>query len=152
MVFQNCFTKFLYYMIIIKDRNWLILISKMATTGHLFKCMLFSEIENDTLNQAELNEIKINDYHEIFEVPGQNDNPRQRTLNWHEAETLCKMSEIQEIIGNLTQNVTMNDTMQPNFGCIFSEINLDSSMIDIIILTNLIFLVSKLEVPTLNTK
>jgi hypothetical protein len=39
------------------------------------------------------------------------------------------------------------------FGDIFSEINLDSSIIlilDVIILTNLIFLASKLEVPTLN--
>jgi hypothetical protein len=33
----------------------------------------------------------------------------------------------------------------------FSEINLDSSIIDVILLTNLIFLASKLEVPTLNT-
>ena len=37
------------------------------------------------------------------------------------------------------------------FGDIFSEINLDSSMIYVIILTNLIFLASKLGVPTLNT-
>jgi hypothetical protein len=35
---------------------------------------------------------------------------------------------------------------------IFSEINLDSSTIDVILLTNLIFLTSNLEVPTLNTK
>jgi hypothetical protein len=35
-------------------------------------------------------------------------------------------------------------------GGIFSEINLDSSIIDVILLTNLIFLASKLEVPTLN--
>jgi hypothetical protein len=34
----------------------------------------------------------------------------------------------------------------------FSEINLDSSIIDVILLTNLIFLASKFEVPTLNTK
>jgi len=33
---------------------------------------------------------------------------------------------------------------------IFSEINLDSSVIYVIILTNLIFLASKLGVPTLN--
>ena len=44
-------------------------------------CMLFSELENDTLNQAELNEIQINENHEIFEVPGQNENPRRRTFN-----------------------------------------------------------------------
>jgi hypothetical protein len=36
------------------------------------------------------------------------------------------------------------------FGDIFSEINLDSSIIDVIILTNLIFLASKLGVPTFN--
>jgi len=51
----------------------------MATPGRLV-CMLFYEIENDTLNQAELYEMKINDDHEIFEVPGQNDNPSRRTL------------------------------------------------------------------------
>jgi hypothetical protein len=36
------------------------------------------------------------------------------------------------------------------FGDIFSEINLDSSIIYVIILTNFIFLASKLAVPTLN--
>ena len=36
------------------------------------------------------------------------------------------------------------------FGDIFSEINLDSSIIYVIILTNLIFLASNLGVPTLN--
>ena len=36
------------------------------------------------------------------------------------------------------------------FGDIFSEINLDSSIIYVIILTNLILLASKLGVPTLN--
>jgi len=36
------------------------------------------------------------------------------------------------------------------FGDIFSYINLDSSIIDAIILNNLIFLASKLGVPTLN--
>ena len=36
------------------------------------------------------------------------------------------------------------------FGDIFSEINLDSSIIYVIILTKLIFLASKLGVPTLN--
>ena len=36
------------------------------------------------------------------------------------------------------------------FGDIFSEVNLDSSIIHVIILTNLIFLASKLGVPTLN--
>ena len=35
------------------------------------------ETENDTLNQAELYEMKSNDDHEIFEVPGRNDNPRR---------------------------------------------------------------------------
>jgi hypothetical protein len=42
----------------------------------------FSELENDTLNQAELNEININENNEIFEVPGLNENPRRRTLFW----------------------------------------------------------------------
>jgi hypothetical protein len=36
------------------------------------------------------------------------------------------------------------------FGDIFSEINLDSSIIDVIILSNLTFLASKFGVPTLN--
>jgi hypothetical protein len=44
--------------------------------------MLFSEIEKDTFNQAELNEIKINDDHEIFEVLGQMEIPRRRTNIW----------------------------------------------------------------------
>ena len=38
------------------------------------------------------------------------------------------------------------------FGDIFSEINLDSSIIDVIILTNLMFLAFKFGVPTLNIK
>ena len=38
------------------------------------------------------------------------------------------------------------------FGGTFSEINLDSSIIDVILLTSLIFPTSKLEVSTLNTK
>jgi len=42
--------------------------------------MLFSELENDTLNQSELNEIKMNENNQIFEVAGQNENPRRRTL------------------------------------------------------------------------
>ena len=37
------------------------------------------------------------------------------------------------------------------FGGIFSEINLDTSIIDVVLLTNLIFLASILAVPTLNT-
>ena len=45
--------------------------------------MLFSELENYTLYQAELNVITINENHEIFEVPGQNENPRRRTVIWH---------------------------------------------------------------------
>jgi hypothetical protein len=39
--------------------------------------MSFSELENDTLNQSELNEIKINKNNKIFEVPRQNENPRR---------------------------------------------------------------------------
>jgi hypothetical protein len=41
--------------------------------------MLFSELENYTLYQAELNVITINENHEIFEVPGQNENSRLQT-------------------------------------------------------------------------
>ena len=44
--------------------------------------MSFSELENDTLNQSELNKIKIKENNHIFEVPGQNENPRWRTLIW----------------------------------------------------------------------
>ena len=47
----------------------LICISKMTTPGRLqfsydlfiIVCVSFSELENDTLNQAELNEIKMNE-------------------------------------------------------------------------------------------
>ena len=44
--------------------------------------MSFSELENDTLNQFELNEIKIYQNNQMFEVPGQNENLRRRTLIW----------------------------------------------------------------------
>ena len=44
--------------------------------------MSFSELENDTLNQFELNEIKIDQNNQMFEVPGQNENLRRRTLVW----------------------------------------------------------------------
>jgi hypothetical protein len=37
--------------------------------------MSFSELENDTLNQSELNEIEINENNQIFAVAGQNENP-----------------------------------------------------------------------------
>ena len=42
--------------------------------------MSFFELENDTLNQSELNEIKINENNQIFEAPVQNENPRRQTL------------------------------------------------------------------------
>jgi hypothetical protein len=58
----------------------------------------FSELENDTLNQAELNEIKINENNEIFEVPGLNENPRRRTL-FLALRVYVKMSEIHETGG-----------------------------------------------------
>ena len=45
--------------------------------------MYFLKLKMIQLNQAELNEIKVNDDHEIFEVPAKNDKPRRRTLNWH---------------------------------------------------------------------
>ena len=42
--------------------------------------MLIAGIEHGTLNLGKLNEIKINDNREIFEVPGVHENPRQKTL------------------------------------------------------------------------
>ena len=42
--------------------------------------MSFSALENDTLIQSELNEIKVNENNRIFEVPGQNENPRRKPL------------------------------------------------------------------------
>jgi hypothetical protein len=42
--------------------------------------MLFARIENGTLNKAKLNEIKMNDNRQIFEVPGVYANPRRQTL------------------------------------------------------------------------
>jgi hypothetical protein len=42
--------------------------------------LLFSELENYALYQAELNEIKKKENHEIFEVPEQNENSRRRTV------------------------------------------------------------------------
>ena len=42
--------------------------------------MLFARIENGTLNKAKLNEIKMNDNREIFEVPVVYENPRRQTL------------------------------------------------------------------------
>ena len=44
--------------------------------------MSFSELENDTLNQSELNKIKIDQNNQMFEVPGLNENPRRRTIIW----------------------------------------------------------------------
>jgi len=48
----------------------------------LFAFMSFSELKNDTSNQSELNETKINEHNQIFEVPGQIQNSRRRTLIW----------------------------------------------------------------------
>jgi hypothetical protein len=56
-----------------------------------------------------------------------------------------KMSEIHE-----TGGVWHKIRQWMTFGDIFSEINLDFLIVDVIILTNLIFLVSKFGVPTLN--
>ena len=44
--------------------------------------MSFSEIENDALNRAELNEINFDKNNQIFKVPGQNEIPRRRTIIW----------------------------------------------------------------------
>ena len=60
--------------------------------------MLFSEIGNDipVFNQAELKKIKINDNHDMFEVPVQNENQRRRTIITG-LKSLCnKMFEIHE--------------------------------------------------------
>ena len=47
----------------------------------LIACMFFSsQTGNDTFNEAKLNEIKINDYYEVFEVSGQIEIPRKRSL------------------------------------------------------------------------
>ena len=67
--------------------------------------MLFSELENDTLNQAELNEIQINENHEIFEVPGQNENPRRGTFN--RLKYLCTNVWNTGNWWRLTQNLTI---------------------------------------------
>ena len=48
---------------------------------------------------------------------------------------------------NLPMSMAMNDIW---LGGSFSEINLDSSITDVILLTNLIFLASKLGGPTLS--
>ena len=56
--------------------------------------MSLSELKNDTLNQAELNEIKINENSQIFEVPGRNENPRCRAIVW--PTVYVQMSEIHE--------------------------------------------------------
>ena len=42
--------------------------------------MLIAGTEHGTLNLGKLNEIKMNDNREIFEVPGVYENPRQQTL------------------------------------------------------------------------
>ena len=59
--------------------------------------MLFSELENYTLYQAELNVITINENHEIFEVPGQNENSRLQKiiLSLREYVTMPEIYEIE---------------------------------------------------------
>ena len=46
--------------------------------------MFIAEIQNDTLNQAELNQINIKN-HEIVEVPGRNEYLRRQTLILHKS-------------------------------------------------------------------
>ena len=60
--------------------------------------MLISWIANDTLNQAKWNEIKSNDNHEIFKVPGQKENIEEANL-YTSLKSICKMSEVHEIGG-----------------------------------------------------
>ena len=60
--------------------------------------MLISWIANDTLNQAKWNEIKSNNNHEIFKVPGQKENFDSATL-YTGLKSICKMSEVHELGG-----------------------------------------------------
>jgi hypothetical protein len=57
--------------------------------------MAFS-VRNYTLYQAELNVITINENHEIFEVPGQNENSRLQKIILS-LRVYVTMSEIYEI-------------------------------------------------------
>jgi hypothetical protein len=44
------------------SRNWFVIgKKKVFLISFIIACVSFSELENDTLNQAELNEIKINE-------------------------------------------------------------------------------------------
>ena len=55
----------------------------------LIACLLVDGIEYDTLNQANLNDIRISDNHEIFEVSVQNENLKREKP--HTAlKSLCK--------------------------------------------------------------
>lgn len=60
--------------------------------------MLVAVIKHDSINQAKLNKMKSNDYHEIFECPVQNENLRSQT-NKPACRVYVKMSEIHEIGG-----------------------------------------------------
>ena len=60
--------------------------------------MLVAVIKHDSINQAKLNKIKINDYHEIFEGPVQNENLINQT-NIHACRVYIKMAEFHEIGG-----------------------------------------------------
>jgi hypothetical protein len=57
----------------------------------VFRLLLIAGIENGTFK---LNEIKMNDNREIFEVPGVYENPRRQTITLAFFYSLCKMSEI----------------------------------------------------------
>ena len=102
--------------------------------------MSFSALENDTLNQSELNEIKIKENNHI-------DSRFLDKMNIRGGEPL---SGLKSLCKNETGGVWNKIKQWKTFGGIFSEINLDSSIIDGILLTKLIFLTSKLEVSTLN--
>jgi hypothetical protein len=63
---------------------------KIHLSQHILRAVLLVnkyvlKLEMIHSNQAELNKIKMNDNHEIFEVPEQNKNPRRRIL-----DSLCK--------------------------------------------------------------
>jgi hypothetical protein len=85
--------------------------------------------------------LKINESHEILDVLGQK---RKSEEDFYLAYEYMYQCPIYMKLAELTNKCHM--------AAHFPEFNLDSSIIDAIILTNLICLASMLEMPTLNTK
>jgi len=104
--------------------------------------MLISGIENDTLNQGKWNLMTTMQYSRFL---GKIKIRGGRSWCWH-WEYTCQNVWNAWNWWSLTYNFRMNCIWRYTF-C-----NFDYSIIDDIILTNLIFLGSKLEVPKLNTK